>query len=68
MKIAEDNEFRNIAKLLSSNKSLLEKLKLCMNLKTDYRPVDKSIKKPIIFVTLFLAFLAARLYLLNPGL
>ena len=54
LKIAQDNEFRNIEKLLNDQYGIKDKILLMFNLKTKYIPQDRSIARPLLFVCLVL--------------
>ena len=54
LKIAQDNEFRNIEKLLNDQYGIKDRIMLMFNMKTKYVPQDRSIGLPLAFICLVL--------------
>lgn len=50
LKVAEDNEFRNISRMLNDNYSLCDMVKFYCNVKIDYRPKKRKLQIPLVFL------------------
>ena len=56
IKIADENEFKNISRMLNDQYTCIDMFKFYCNVKIDYRPKERKIQIPLVFIiTTFVA-------------